>query len=162
MGHIFYKTTFSKLCDDVAVISDEYGAASGTILSAVRDFALDSGHEIITCLCPLSEGEKIEHIIIPALRVGFATANRYHKIESERRVVHARRFMDMSALHEEKSHLSFNRRASADMLLSAVETLSEAKDTHDSLEVQYISAMNFEAINKTTEDVVKKIIALGN
>ena len=162
IGHIFYKTTFSKMCDEVAVISDEYGAASGAVLSAVRDFALDCGHEIITCLCPLSEGEKIEHIIIPALRVGFATSNRYHRVESDRRVVHARRFMDMASLHEEKSHLSFNRRAAAEMLLSATEILGQAKDTHDKLEAQYISAMNFDAINKTTEELLKKIISLGN
>lgn len=159
-GHVFYRTTFKKMCDDVLVFADEYGAASGVVMSAVRDYAKDAGHEIITCLCPLSEHEKIEHIIIPALRLGFSTANRYHKVESERRVVHARRFMDMAALHEEKSHLSFNRRAAADMLLSATETLGEAKAVHDSLEAQYIAAMNFEALNKTTEDLAKKILAL--
>ncbi len=155
-GHIFYKSTFGKLCDRVTVIADEQGAASGVIMETLRKYALSSGHEIITCLCPMSR-DKIEHIIIPALRQGFATSNRYHTVESEERIIHARRFMNMTALHEEKSHLNFNRRATADMLLSAAEVLAEAKATHDKLEALYISAMDYEKLNALTEKLVRKI-----
>lgn len=158
-GHIFYKSTFVKMCDSVMVISDEQGAASRVIMETIRRYALESGHEIITCLCPLSSADKIEHIIIPALRLGFATSNRYHKVESRERVIHARRFMDTSALHEEKPHLNFNRRATADMLLSAAEILNEAKAVHDQLEGLYIEAMNFGGMNALTESIVRKITA---
>ena len=158
-GHVFYKSTFPKLCRNVTVISDEHGAASRVVMETLRRYALGAGHEIITCLCPLSAGEKIEHIIIPALKIGFATSNRYHTVESEERVIHARRFMDTSALHSEKPHLNFNRRATADMLLSAAEILSEAKAVHDRLESLYIEAMDFQKLNLFTEELILKITA---
>jgi len=156
-GHVFYKSTFKKLCKGVTVVSDETGAASGIIMETIRRYALESGHELITCLCPMTK-DKIEHIIIPALGLGFATSNRYHKVESEERIIHARRFMDMTALREEGPRLKFNRRATADMLLAATELLEDAKATHDKLESLYISAMDFDRLGALTERLIRKIL----
>ncbi len=157
-GHIFYSKTIDKLCDDVTVISDEFGAVSSIIIKDLADYALSAGHEVTACLCPLSEKPKYEHLIIPTLRLGFVTSNRFHPFKSQRRTIHARRFIDMAALHSDRGRLKFNRRAATEMLHLAADTMEEAKELHDSLEKCYIPAMNYEKINKTTTEVVKSIM----
>ncbi len=156
-GHIFYKSTLEKLCEQIVVISDDFGAASSHMLSTIRDYALSAGHEIITCLCPLSENLKYEHIIIPALKLGFATSNRYHKLTGDTRIIHARRFTDMKALHLHRDRLNFNRRAATEMLSLATDSLMDAKAIHDALEKCYIDCMDFERLNKVTESLAVKI-----
>ena len=157
-GHIFYSKTIDKLCDDVFVISDELGAVAPVIIKTLTDYAVASGHEAIACLCPLSENPKYEHLIIPSLRLGFVTSSHFHPYKSQRRTIHARRFVDMQALHSDRGRLKFNRRATTEMLYLAADTMEEAKEVHDTLEKCYISAMHYEELNKTTEAVVKSII----
>ena len=157
-GPLFYKKTIEKLCDDVIVISDEYGGASPIILDTLRQYALSAGHEIISCYCPMRPKTKCEHLIIPALRLAFSTKTRYHSAETSNRIIHARRFINPTALHEERLRLSYNRRAAGDLISAAADTLSEAKALHDELEKCYISAMDFELLNRETEEIVQKIL----
>lgn len=157
-GHVFYRNTLSKLCDEIIPVADEYGAAAPLILGAVRDFALAAGHEIITCACPLSPVFKPEHIIIPALSLGFTTANRYHSTESETRAIHARRFSDVTNLHKQKHAFSYNKKACAQLLNMASVMLCDAKSAHDKLEQCYISAMDFGALDKVTNSAIQSIL----
>lgn len=80
-GIIFYSDTIAKLADTVVVLDDEYGAASRTLLYALREEALQKGHSIVTCYCSMSSYEKIEHLFIPALRLCFVTSNSYHPVQ---------------------------------------------------------------------------------
>ncbi len=157
VGHVFYKKTPEKLCENKILISDEYGAASPALLGTIREYALENGHEIICCRCPMRPFDKTEHIIIPALSLGFCTVNRYHTLESDERTIHARRFTDVGALHTARARLSFNRKASAQLILKASEALENAKKVHDVLEEKYREAMNFEALDTVKEELIRKI-----
>ena len=53
-GIIFYSNTIAKLADTIVVLDDEYGAASRTLLYALREEALQKGHNIVTCYCSMS------------------------------------------------------------------------------------------------------------
>lgn len=156
-GHIFYKKTLDKMCDEKIIVSDEYGAASPAIMDAVREYALTSGHEIISCRCPLRP-EKVEHIILPSLRLCFCTSNKYHPVDSKERVIHARRFMDMKAFHLDRQRVNFSRKSEAEMITLAAESLMEAKAVHDDLEAYYISAMDRSALNSHTDYLIHKIL----
>lgn len=57
-GIIFYSNTIAKLADTIVVLDDEYGAASRTLLYALREEALQKGHNIVTCYCSMSPYEK--------------------------------------------------------------------------------------------------------
>lgn len=159
MGLVFYRSTLTKLCDNIVVISDDYGASSRLILSALRSTALELGWDVITCLCPFSPKEKIEHVIIPGLNLAFCTSNRYLQLEGtgERRI-HARRFTDMTALRQKKQRLTFNRRASRELLEGAVELLSDAKKVHDNMEKYYIAAMDFDKAADIGDRVIESLL----
>lgn len=156
VGHIFYKKTLNKLCDTQIVFADECGSASAVILNELQTLALNSGHEVISCPCPLSP-KKIEHIILPSQRLSFSTSNRYHPIASSERIIHARRFLDLQKYHSLRDRVNYNRQKARDLLDLAVDALNDAKLTHDSLESYYISAMDFEKLESVQLDLIKKI-----
>ena len=156
MGHVFYKKTLSKLCDTKVVIADECGAASSIILKVLQNSATQCGHEVISCPCPLMP-QKIEHIIIPSQKLCICTSNRYHPVDSGERIIHARRFLDVSKYHSLRDRVAFNRQKTRDLLDLTVEALSDAKAVHDKLEDYYISAMDYEKLEKIQENLIKKI-----
>ncbi len=157
LGLVFYRSTVAKTCEQVVVLSDEYGAASSVILSVVREMALSRGHEIITCYNLLLP-EVIDHILIPHLGVAFCTEGRYSHLDEQWRRIHARRFTDMTALHRKKQRLSFNRKALKELLEAAGETLAGAKAVHDEIEAYYIAAMDFDRVNDVTSHLVEAFL----
>ncbi|MBC8546760.1 hypothetical protein H8711_07405 [Clostridiaceae bacterium NSJ-31] len=158
-------TTFAHtpeaLCNRLYIVEDEYGAASRLLMNALRSHALSAGLDIISCYCISSPFDKLEHILIPELGVGFLTANRYHPFEIDSyRCVHARRFMDMDGLRTKKQRLSFNRKAIAELLGEASRLLAEAKEIHDELERFYTANMNFNQVDAVCKKTIEKFLSL--
>lgn len=146
LGLMHLSDTVGMMCDRVIAVEDECGAASRVILSAVRMTALERGADIITCMCPFAPDDKVEHIIIPELRLAFVTQNSSLKTPTGERIVHARRFTDAAQLHQKRQRLKFNRRAVSELIRGTVQTLAQAKATHDELEKLYVANMDFAAV----------------
>ena len=148
-GIIFYSNTIAKLADTIVVLDDEYGAASRTLLYALREEALQKGHNIVTCYCSMSPYEKIEHLFIPALRLCFVTSNSYHPIQfSGQRTIHCTRFCNKEGLKLRRKRLHFNKRAVDELFAQASSIQKEAKECHDALEQYYIDAVDFTFLEK--------------
>ncbi len=156
-GLIFLSDTLSAMCDRLVIIEDEHGAVSRAILSAVRLTALEMGHNIITCTCPFAPNEKPEHIIIPELKIGFTTQNRYLNCDSSERKFHARRFTRASAISAHRQRLNFNRRAVLELIKGASAAIAQAKALHDDIEGYYIECMDFDAVNKRRDSIIAEL-----
>lgn len=159
-GLVFFRETLETYCEHLVILSDDYGAASGAILEAVRTAALAAGWDIIACPCPFAPEERLEHVLIPELSLGFTTESRFLKLKRDDRRIHARRFTDLPALRLKKQRLTFNRRAARELLQGAAELLAEAKTVHDALEKYYIAAMDFDKVNKMTDTVLAELADL--
>ena len=156
-GPVLFDGTAKALCDRIYLVDDVYGAASRLFLSALRSQALEAGWDVITCYCPLSPFEKIEHLFIPALRLGFMTANDNHLPDVEPyKIVRSRRFTDAEQIRAHRKRITFNRKASAQMLEQAARLLAEAKTLHDQLEGYYTGAMDFAAVDAVGERTLQK------
>src|SRR5690606_26753651 len=95
-GIFIFNDTASLLCERLIIIKDEWGASSRILLAQIRSLALSAGYDIITCYCPLAPNEKIEHIFIPSLGLGFVTSNHWHSFDiPSYRTIHAQRFTDI-------------------------------------------------------------------
>lgn len=70
---------FDKLCENVALIYDKTGACSSVIVDKIRSYAISSGYDVVSCICPVKL--EVEHIIIPQLRLGVFTSRYYHRAE---------------------------------------------------------------------------------
>lgn len=152
--------TADALCSHICFIADDWGAASSLFLSALRTHALENGHDVITCYCPLSPHSKIDHLLIPGLGLAFMTENRFHNLSGlipDRRI-HAKRFLDIEVLRRHKKRLSFNQKAASQMIRQAVASLAENKALHDELESIYLQAMDFSMMDSVLESVVAQIV----
>ncbi|MBQ7874690.1 MAG: hypothetical protein IJ306_05975 [Oscillospiraceae bacterium] len=157
-GVFFFNETPKILCDRVYVIDDDCGAASRIFMNTVRKTALEHGLDIITCRCPIFPSEKIEHIFIPSLRLGFMTANKRHKIEiAPYRIIHACRFTDEKKFARRRIKIRFALRAASRLIAEAADCMKEAKAVHDELEAIYIPAMNFSLVEEKYKKIIEAI-----
>ncbi len=156
-GSIVFYETLQALCPRIYSIEDEYGASSRLLLDELRKRALDAGHNVISCYCPLFPQDKLEHLLIPSLGVGFTTSNPWHKADFPvYRRIHAARFTDTDGLRSRRQLLSFNRRAARELINEAVLILQEAKHAHDDIEQHHIHAMDWEHVTRLTGEVITK------
>ena len=157
-GILSYTNSVTAICDRIYVIYDEYSAASRVLLGALRSFALDNGYDIYSCYCPLAQREKLEHLFIPELRLGFVTQNQYIYFNVQPyRVIHSSRFTDKEKLKLRKQRMSFNKRAAKEILQEAVKSLQTAKQLHDDLERIYRLGIDFTRVEKIQEEVIAEM-----
>ncbi len=158
-GLVVFEDTLSILCDNIYIIDDEYGSASSILLAQLRDHALSSGFNTITCYCPMDPSQKIEFLLIPKLKIAFAVSNSWHPlsgIEAFKRI-HAKRFSDSEMLSSRRQRLGFNRRMERELLNEAVSNLKKAKEVHDDLEKLYSACMNYHLVDQITNHLINTI-----
>lgn len=159
-GIVMCYDMIAHLCDRVIVIDDAYGAVSSLILERLRSYALAAGLDVTVCLCPMSAGKRIEHLIIPSLGLCLFTSNRFHPApEAPLRRIHARRFIDEEMMKTHRYRLHFNAKAETELLAEAIRMLENAKQTHDALEAFYIPAMDFKKVEKKGAQIIRKLLA---
>lgn len=157
-GVFFFSGTPKILCERIYLIDDDPGAVSRIFMSTVRKCALESGFDIITCRCPIFPSEKIEHVFIPELKLGFMTANRRHNFEVKPyRMIHSRRFTDRNRFTKNKIRIKFALRSAKNLIDEAVLCMKEAKAVHDELEACYIPAMDFSLVEEKTAKILDLI-----
>ena len=92
--------------------------------------------------------DKIDHILIPSLRLAFLTDNSWHPVQLPGvQAVRCTRFLDRENLARCRARLRFNERAANELLEQAVALMAQAKSCHDELETYYRAAVDFEAVN---------------
>lgn len=157
-GLVFYDETVKKLAKTLVVLDDEFGSASKAMLHVIRAEALRRDHKIITCYCSMSPYDKIEHIFLPQLSLGFVTSNQYHSIQNQEcRVIHCARFCDKEGLKLRRKRLRFNKRAIAELFFQASLIQGEAKEVHDELEEYYIKAIDFSVLDTSFAEIMATI-----
>lgn len=159
-GVVVYKDTISKLADTVVRFDDPFGCSAKVMLRVLRDEALARGHRIVTCYCPMSPFDKIEHVFLPELRLAFITQNDLHPLEPEAaslRTIHCQRFCSKEGLSLRRKRLQFNKKAAAELLSQAVALLRETKECHDALEQYYMNAADFTQLDRAFEKIVAQL-----
>ena len=148
-GEVFYQHTAQALADRFIVFRDEYGAVSRLLLELIRAEALARGYHIITCPCAMHPEDKIDHILIPELRLAFLTDNRWHPVQLPgMQAVRCTRFLDRENLAGYRARLRFNERAAAELLEQATALMAQAKSCHDELETYYRTTVDFAQVDE--------------
>lgn len=157
-GLVFYEQTLAKLADTVIVLDDEFGAAGKVILEQLCAEALAKGQSVISCYCSLNPYDKIEHLILPDLRLCFVTHNAYHPITIARtRTIHCTRFCNQTGIKLRRKRLRFNQKAALELLGQATVMLREAKQSHDALELFYTNALQLTAVEQIYQDWISNL-----
>lgn len=59
-------------------LEDPYGTFAPELLSQLSAAAREYRQEQLICRCPFASDGTIEHLFLPALRLGFVTSNHFH------------------------------------------------------------------------------------
>lgn len=157
-GVVVEYDTIVALCERILTIKDEFSVVSPYIAELVGNCALDMGYDVYKCFCPLFPFSKVEHIIIPELKMGIFTENSYHlSIDDCSLKVHASRFFEKDEYIKNKEKLNFQKKAKKELVDEAVRKLSLALDIHDRLEEYYIKATDFNIINEISDKILNEI-----
>lgn len=150
--------TLNALCDEIITLDDKYGASSPVTAAHLSADAVNKGYDVYECYCPLMPFSKVEHIIIPELRLCFFSENRYHPSLSDgEKTVHATRFCNKDGLLNSKEKLAFLEKSQKELVSEAVKRMSAAKGLHDRLEEYYIKATDFSVIDEKCEKLIKEL-----
>ena len=144
-GIYLHRNTLDRMCAELLVIDDPYGAVSAVLLGALRRYALGAGLDVITCLHPLHPDAGPQDLLLPQLKMGFVTQNAFRRFDGAP-TVHASRFTDSAGLRSHRSRIAFSRRTEKELLEEAVLSSHNALCVHNELEEYYKSCMDFAAV----------------
>ncbi|MBR4050925.1 MAG: hypothetical protein IKK09_10560 [Clostridia bacterium] len=157
-GYVTLFNTAKHFCDRIYAVNDEDTYISSVLMESLRRCAVSNGIDVISCLNPLSPEGNPLHIILPEERIGFFTSNSVHNFKSiAYKNINTSRFVNRDIIAAHKQRLVFNRKVSSEMLSEAIKLLEKAKKVHDDLEADYIKAMDFNELNKYTENLIESI-----
>lgn len=151
-GVVTLSGTVYSLADRVFELEDSYGMGH-FLLIALRDAALEAGHDVISCWDPLAPATRVKHLIIPSLKLAFATM----PVDDPYRRVRLDAYLDADVLYKNKQKLKFLRRAKNALLSDAVDDLREAKKRHDALEALYNPAVDFDGLYALADEMGDKL-----
>jgi hypothetical protein len=140
-------------------IDDEFGIGK-LFLNKIRCSALSAGYDVISCGCPMFPDGKPEHLLIPSLSLALITTGHNHKFNAEAtRHIHIRRFIDREALKLKKPRISFNRKASRELIDQAVMLLGDARASRDMIKSCYWDTTNLDAVDKKADNFIDNLLS---
>jgi len=153
---MFFDDTLILLCPKLYVISDEWGAASDSLLSSLRNLALINKLDFTTCFCSIRIPDKIDHLLFPSARAGVTTANSFHSTsyKSGIDIDGLMNPIDKADLEIMTNHLSDAKH----LIETASNHIARAKQLHDELEAFYIEAMDFSKVDNIFDRIVNDIL----
>ncbi|MCL2509092.1 MAG: hypothetical protein FWF05_07950 [Oscillospiraceae bacterium] len=159
-GTDFFEDTVTRLCTDVMIAEDEYGAVSSLLLSDLRRYALGNGLDVISCPCVLDPDGPPEHLFVPETGFGIVTCKSFHRFDfpGAQKVRYAR-FTDTAGLRERKCRVNFSLRTEKELLEEAVVSMRNALELHDKLEELYVDAMDFTKVEEAGRRIAAEIVA---
>lgn len=140
-----------------------------SLMQMILEGAKYRGLDVWCYYCPMGPEDKIEHIVIPQLSLGFVTTNRWHDVEpwelsdveGDAPEITYLDICDYQSYCFTESNRSLIAKLSShyeDMLKAAVYAFSKAKENHDAVEQFYTGTMDFEAVNMKAKEIVADIL----
>lgn len=179
-GVISYPESLFQNMKKVYIVSAPVGYANGSLMTILKEGAIYRGFDVESFYCSICPEEKIDHLIIPELKIAFTTVNEYHDIEpweifSEEKIgegsdaemvlllpeiylIDLGDYMDAVSVGK-NSELIESLEEEFDILLGkGIKCLENAKTRHMMVENMYIPNMNFTEVSKTAENIIRELM----
>ena len=161
-GRVLLRDTIAAAAPRVIAIEDNWGAVGDALLETLRELALGSGTEVVTCRCPLFPFTKIDHLLLPRLGLGFVTVNRATAPVLSglpERTIHAGRFTDPDLPRRHRARGRFLRKAVSGMLDQAATVLGQAAAAQRGVDEILLAGTHRDRVEEMTERVIREISA---
>ena len=141
------------------ILTGHPGTGKSSFLKKVALEAESRGLNLEVFHCPMNI-EKIDHIIIKDLNIGFITSVKPHilgNLKDTDEILDFDEGLIKSKLKGYEETINYDNFIKWDLLQKAVKSLEETKMVHDDLEKCYIENMNFSVVNEKREQIVQRI-----
>ena len=171
-GLVNYLRSLLDNIQKVYLVSVPEGFSNQSFMEVLKEGAVYRGFDTEVFYCPMGPDEKIDHIIVPQLRLAFITVNEYHDLEpwelfdeeedSEERekeltLIDISDYMKQHVL-EENTLLMAELKEEYEILLGrAIKALECARKAHMKVESMYIPNMNFTRISALSDEVFEEL-----
>lgn len=156
-GVVHYLDTLFDESYKLYLIISGWGAGVSDMLGKIAADAQLRGLNTEIYYCPMDPAHRIEHLIIPALKLAFVSENRYVDIEAKPDAI-----VDLTQYADEtdadREDLKFGEGEFDTLLREAVFTLRRAKETHDEMERFYVPNMDFDGVKSKREEITERIL----
>jgi hypothetical protein len=144
------KTVDSKT---VYILDSQIGDLTYQIITELKEYFKIYGFKCECYYCPIGPSFKLEHIHLPEPDIWILTSNEYHKYEKEGIRI------DTSSIYNsiDIDIYDYDTNLIKELINRAVYFIKKAKDTHDILEDYYIKAMDYEKLNRFTDEFINKL-----
>ena len=149
----------------IYLLSDEFITGSDIFLREMADTAVKKGYDITVSKCLISKEHCYEHLLIPELSLAFISSGIAGSVNipESKKVINFRRFYSKEFLDEKpvlRKRIKFGKKAASELMTEASGTLKAAKEIHDRIEDYYISAADFDSLNRLTYKLISEIKSL--
>lgn len=151
---IFYDTIPQLAHRTLYAIQDPRGMLSGIMLEQLAEYARHNGYDAYLCHCATDQRERLDHLFIPSLGLGFVTSNPWHPMQfASQRNIHASRFASASPNAAQRRLSAYHKRLADGLITRTCAAQSAAKSVHDALESYYVRAADFSAVDAVRQCV---------
>ena len=148
--------TAQALCPRLFAIVDEGGVAH-PLLQRLRQSALTAGLRVITSPSVLFP-DRLEQLLLPDVGTAFLTTDAQTPIDFPvYRRIHTTRFVESETLHEHRNKRALLQRTADACLADAATAIQQAKAVHDELELLYTAAMDWDAVQRTGDELLCRL-----
>lgn len=174
-GHIYRKqraaitmngySVFTPESGKIFLLSDDNIVAAAAFLSAAAEKISGKGYDVHISECYLSQRRFIEYLSVPELNIHFIASTCINNLSLEDfdKQINLRRFYSSEIIGEAsvKQRIRFGKKACAEFLKESAAALIDAKTIHDKIEEHYISAADFDGLNRLAYRLISEIKSLG-
>lgn len=161
-GEISFLDHLFKDMKQKYILSGPPGTYIPQILERVLTYAISKGLNVEAFYCPMNY-QKIEHIIIKDLQLGFVTSVNPHVLHPESIaqkdiIIDMSQAMDSSKISAYEGALKEDCETYRMLFDKAVASFSDITALHDDLELYYVHNMDFNKVDRITGELLAKIM----
>lgn len=147
----------------VYLIKNQWGAGVHKLLQRISDEAVRLGLDTELYYCPLAPETRIEHMLIPKLKLAFfSEVDSFDLKDHQWETLDMLKYFDSMQLFAQKDALEFDVSTFYTLRNEAVNVLASTKGLHDDLEVYYIPHMDFDRVREKEETIYRQILELAD
>ena len=161
-GIVNHLESLANSAEKVYSIRSVWGVGVHEMLKKVTDEAVFRGLDVELYYSPLAPETRIEHVLIPELKLAFLSEQDGFELKSRRQtILDLTQYTDPAQAERQKDATEFNSKTFDTLLGEALKALAQTKKLHDELEGHYIPHMNFERVQQKQEEICEQILALA-
>lgn len=160
-GIVHHLDSLANGAGKVYSIKNLWGVGVHEMLEKVAGEAVCRGLDVELYYCPLAPETRIEHVLIPELKLAFISENRYLELKDHRTILDMTPYTDLAQTASQKDALEFDADTFHTVLGEAVNALAGTKKLHDELEGYYIPHMDFKRVEQKKEEICRQILTLA-